>query len=141
MRSAEGCSAVRLLAALPLQSRPGEAGQESLPIGFASARASAGKIYLQRNSLHHVDPQRSGSRQALAEAGGGRRQQSLEGIPKPGRDADEWRCKGDQVNDRFDYEIPGLNPEKSARRFRFTAIGRRWQYPAYGGFWSLRRCA
>ena len=39
--SAEGRGAVRLLAAVPLQSRPGEAGQESHAVGFAGAFVAA----------------------------------------------------------------------------------------------------
>ncbi len=82
----------RLLAAVPLQSRPGGAGQESVPAGFA-ARPSLPleELHLQRNPLHHAGQEQSGRGQAAAETGARKTCQPLEALrahgPPAGRTA------------------------------------------------------
>ena len=74
-------------------------GKNPMQLDSRAPSLAARKIHLQRNPLHHAHPQRSGSRQAFAEARGGRRPRPLERLPEPGRHADERRCEGGKVND------------------------------------------
>ncbi len=52
--AAEGGGDVGLLAAVPLQPRPRQAGQEPAGPGFEGAGAAAGEVHLQRNPLHNA---------------------------------------------------------------------------------------
>ncbi len=71
---------LRLLAAVPLQPRPGGAGQESLPARFASAHHPAQGLHLQRDPLHHARQEQPRARQGAPRPGAGGCYQPLEAI-------------------------------------------------------------
>ncbi len=64
--AAEGRGQLRLLAAVPLQPRPGRAGQESLPARFARRHHRPQGLHLQRDPLHHARQEQSGRGQGAA---------------------------------------------------------------------------
>ena len=68
---AEGGRQLGLLAAVPLQSRPGCAGQEPIPARFARALDCPQGLHLQRDPLHHARQEQSGGGQAATRAGQG----------------------------------------------------------------------
>ena len=78
--AAEGRRQFRLLAAVPLQPRPGGAEQEPLPVGFPRARHPAQRLHLQRDPLHHAGQEQSRRGQEAVGTGPGRCQQPLEAL-------------------------------------------------------------
>src|ERR1700690_2083870 len=119
--SAEGRGAVRLLAAVPLQSGADQAGQESAAARFARAVAGARQVHLQRDPLLHAAADPAGARQGALRPGCGGRQQPLEAVRVHGSDARRWRgqrlrrsatgsgCEGGEVIMDLTTKYLGLN--------------------------------
>ena len=148
-RSAEGRGAVRLLAAVPVQSGAGQAGQEPAATRFARADPAARQVHLQRDPLLHAaaEPARGTPRRSTT----GRRETST----AAGSCTSTWpRMPGDggamaaadaqpapaatrrkSSNGPHD-EISRTHPEEPAGGFGVSALGgprrrsRRWSRPA-----------